>query len=190
MNLDFLAWWGAVTGTIASGLATAHIIWQWRVDRAELKIEGDMSIVHTDRVYVVLTISVVNNGRRPVRIKRVAAFLTKASVPILPPGLSPEQRADLSKALLSGLTSHELCLFGGPGEGPIELSPDGGHQVWKYPLTKDVEFVTHSKGVEQCGGGYVLLTSGNKICFKFTLLHNDQWPRFNVSQNLPTSHSE
>jgi hypothetical protein len=184
MRVDYLALWGAVTGTIA----TFHLIWQWFVDRANLKLEGDISIVHSDSLNVVLSVSVVNDGRRPVRIKRVAAFLTKTSAPI-PAGLSPVHIAEVSKTMSANLTSHELYLFGGRQEEAIELSADGGYHLWKCRLTKDVEFLAHSKGDEQYGSGYVMLTSGKKILFTFNLLRSDQWPSFNVSQNLPTSPS-
>jgi hypothetical protein len=48
-----LAQWGAVTGTIgtvagiiALGIQTLH----WLVDRAKLKVEAHLAIVHTDTV--------------------------------------------------------------------------------------------------------------------------------------------
>lgn len=181
MKVDYLALWGAVTGTIA----TLHIVWQWFVDRANLKLEGGISIVHTDRLNVVLRVSAVNNGRRPVRIRRVVALLSKTCPP---PGLSRERSAELSKTGGANLVSVELQLFGGKEEA-IELSPDGGNHLWECPLTKDMEFLSHSEGADQYGKGYVMLTSGKKIFFTFNLLRSDQWPPFNASQNLPTSAS-
>src|ERR1035437_2496221 len=93
----WVAIYGAATGTIA----IASTIRQWWLDRAILKPEATISIVQTDKTRVVLTISAVNNGRRPVRIKHVGALLAKESSPV---------------DMQAFWDSSELTLFGARGE--------------------------------------------------------------------------
>jgi hypothetical protein len=110
----WVAIYGALTGTIAIALQ----IRQWLVDRPMLKVEGAVSIVHTDKMRVLLSISVVNNGRRPVNIRRVGALLAKESVTV-PQGLSPRGRAEKLKKLQDLWEYSELTLFGGGMRSPF-----------------------------------------------------------------------
>lgn len=102
----WVAIYGAVTGTIA----IASTIRQWWLDRAILQVKANIAIVNTDRLRVMLSISAVNNGRRPVSIKHVGALLDRTSVPI-PLGLSPERSAEVSKAMQIASVSSECTLY-------------------------------------------------------------------------------
>jgi hypothetical protein len=155
MKVDFLALWGAFTGTIAIAIQTR----QWWLDRAILKVEANIAIVRTDRLDVVLTISAVNNGRRPVNIRRVGALLAKASAPTL---------------MQDAWVSSEWNLFGGREEQPIQLSADGGHHDWKCVVRKGLKFLSGSKGDEKVGKAYVELTSGKRVFCDFLLLPDDK----------------
>ncbi|MGA3144874.1 MAG: hypothetical protein ABSF10_17885 [Verrucomicrobiota bacterium] len=165
----WVALWGAVTGTFAS----CYNIRQWFLDRAKLKVEANIAIEHTDRLRVVLTISAVNVGRRPVSIRRVGAFLAETNAPI-PQGLSPERSAEVTKIMRETLVSSELTLFGGREEKPIELNPDGGQHVWKCSLPERLKFLRDSKGDEEVGKAYVELTSGKRVFCDFLLLPDDK----------------
>jgi hypothetical protein len=178
MKIDLLALYGAVMGTAAFFFQTR----QWWFDRAILKVEGAISIVHTDKMSVILSISAVNNGRKPVSIRSVDVFLTRESVPI-PQGLSPERREEIVKLNQAKLVSHGLNLFGGRGGRPIELSPDGGQQTWEIPIHEGLKFLSDSKGGEKLGKASIELTSGKKIFCTFPLLNEDQWPPFGGAQN-------
>jgi len=180
----WVAIYGALTGTIAIALQ----IRQWLVDRARLKVEGAISIVNTDKMRVVLSISVVNNGCRPVNIRRVGALLAKESVTV-PQGLSPQGRAEELKKLQDLWEYSELTLFGGRDEKPIYLDPDGGHHVWESPISKGLKFLSESKEDEQTGRAFVELTSGKKVFCTFLLLNDDQWPPLGVAQNQLASKS-
>jgi hypothetical protein len=153
----WVAIYGAATGTIA----IASTIRQWWLDRAILKPEATISIVQTDKTRVVLTISAVNNGRRPVRIKHVGALLAKESSPV---------------DMQAFWDSSELTLFGARGEKPIELSADGGQTIWNMQFMKGTRFLHHTNKGEQYGKAYVELTSGKKVFCTFLLLNDDQWP--------------
>jgi hypothetical protein len=179
-----VAIYGALTGTIAILVQVR----QWRLDRAILKVEGAISIVNTDKIRVLLSISVVNNGRRPVNIRRVGALLAKESVSI-PLGLSPQRKAEELKKLQDMWQYSELTLFGGRDEKPIYLDPDGGHHVWKSAISKGLKFLSESKGNEQVGKAFVELTSGKKVFCTFLLLNDDQWPPYGVTQGQPASKS-
>lgn len=169
----WVAIWGALTGTFA----TAYNLSQWFLDRARLKVEGKIDVVHTTRIDVVLTISAVNIGRRPVSVKSVAAFLSNEPANIQTPiGLSPQQRAEFLNTAQRFLVSSELVLFGSRAELPVVLKPDGGQEVWKCSLPKGVKFLTYKKGDEENGRACVQLTSGKKVFCDFLLLSDDQWP--------------
>jgi hypothetical protein len=180
----WVAIYGAVTGTIA----IASTIRQWWLDRAIVKLEGAIAIVHTDEMKVVLRISAVNNGRRPVNIRRVAASLSKESVTV-PLGLSPERRAEELKKMQDMWVSSEFNLFGGQEEKPFQLNPDGGHHHWECVVPKGLKFLSNSKGDEKVGKAFVELTSGKKLFCTFLLLNDAQWPPFAVAQNQPVSKS-
>jgi len=172
MKGEFLvAIYGALTGTVA----IASTIRQWWLDRAILKLEANISIVQADAMRVVLTISAVNNGRRPVRIKHVGSLLAKESVPI-----------DMQMFW----DSSELTLFGARGEKPIELSADGGQTIWNMQIKKGTQFLHHNnnKG-ERYGKAYVELTSGKKVFRTFLLLSDDQWPPCGVAQKQTAPNS-
>jgi hypothetical protein len=167
MKLEwYLALWGAFTGTIAC----AHLLRGWFHDRGRLKVRGEMSVDYGRRLVVLLTIRAVNLGRRPVRISKVAALLSKSSMPV-PPGTPPERAAELQK----GLVSSEICPSGDRGEQVVELSPDGGQHTWELPLPQHVNFVCYAKRGEKLGKGYVMLTSGKKVFFGFPLLEDAVW---------------
>lgn len=176
---DFLAWYGAVMATIA----IACQVRGWLLDKAKLKLEGHVSIRNTPRLGRFLSISAVNRGRRPVKIKRVMALLTK-TLPPMPPGLSPDQVKKISRISAKTLVSHELPLFDGPEQEIVELTPDGGCHTWEYSLADNMELLSHRKGRRKCGSAYVMLTSGKKIFFKIGLLQSDDWPPFSVEPNL------
>ena len=171
----WVAIYGAVMGTIASGIATAHVIWQLFHDRANLDVKGQISFVHTDRMRVILRISAVNNGRRPVSVRSVAAFLAKESLPI-PQGVSPDRSAEVLELNQAKLISHQLNIFGGRGEKPFQLDPDGGEQTWDIHLYKRVQFQKHTKGNEELGMACVELTSGKKVLCDFLIPKDEHWP--------------
>jgi hypothetical protein len=170
MKIDYLALYGAVTGTIA----IAFTIRQWWVDRANLKVDGAISIEHTDATRVMLTITAVNNGRRSVMVKSVCVFVRNNSM-LIPQGASPAQMDAFSKLNLAELT-FQLVLWGARNEMPIELGPDGGQHIWKVPLSKDAKFLSESKRKENFGKAYVELTSGKQTFCKFRLLKDNEWP--------------
>ena len=176
MKVDFLAWWGAVFGTVGSLLATFHLLWQWFVDRGRLKLDGYTMLRHTDRLEEVLVIEAVNNGRRSVRIKHVSALLTKTYVPYVP-GQSPEQRAEMLKHV-ANVDSVKLPLFGEEQGEEAELSADGGHRVWEKPVAEGMELFSVTKRRRKHGQGCVTLTSGKKIFFSIRLYPKDNWPPF------------
>jgi hypothetical protein len=151
MKVDLLALYGAVMGTIA----TAHLIYQWHLDRAQLKLHAALGINHEGGRRVRLKVSVVNIGRRPVRISLVAALLEKGEPNIL------------------------VCflpIFSDGGQAPLELSPDGGQKTWDTTLDKRVPFEKHKKGKYEFGKIWVQLTSGKQIFCDFPIVENGLWP--------------
>ena len=165
----WVAIYGAVTGTIA----IASTIRQWWLDRAILTVKANVSIVNTDRVRVMLSVSAVNKGRRPVSISTVGALLTTDS-PSTTQMMSAERSVELVKNL--PCNSHSLLLFGGRDERPTQLSPDGGQETWASPIPRQMRFLGHKKGNEELGTAYVELTSGKKLSCDFPILKDEFWP--------------
>lgn len=163
------AWVGAVTGTIAC----AYNLWQWRVDRGNVSLSAVLHRRHDPHLHVDLTITAVNNGRRPVKINCAGALLSTTSVP-LPAGLPPEKQAQIKKSL-TGLSSHELQIHESPA---IELAPDGGDKIWTFRIDKGMEFLADSEGEERYGKAYIQLTSGEMMFCKFRLPKESEWPLF------------
>ena len=166
MKIDFLALYGAVVGTIAILLQLR----QWWLDRAILKVEASiirhespMEKLESERITFNLVIRAVNNGRRPVTVRTVGAFL---AVSLLPDenGFVPEE------------ASAETLLFGGTTGNTIEISPDGGQRTWEQRIFKGRQFLSHKKGNEQYGKAYVELTSGEKAFCDFRLRKDNEWP--------------
>jgi hypothetical protein len=163
--------WGAVTGTFGA----AYGLRQLYLDRAKLKVEAKITVQYTHRINVVLTASVVNVGRRSVRIKEVSAYLTKSALPI-PIGLSPEKADEMRRAREAGHSESLLCLFGSRGESAFELKPDGGEHNFSKEIPEGCRFLSDTEFGEKHGRGYILLTSRKKLPFRFLLLPDDKWP--------------
>lgn len=154
MNLNpLISWWGAATGTVALGIQIRH----WRVDRAVLNIRAEMQTIIRDRPALFLTVHAVNVGRRPHRVKEVVAELHPDCGPRLP----PEQAAKLTKI------SNLVYLHHPRDRGSVELAPDGGECTWEIAVPPGVRFLTKLEAGEEYGKGYVKLTSGRKMSFKF-----------------------
>ena len=167
----WIAVYGAVTGTIA----VAHQVSQWFLDRANVKVTGQIAIESTDRLAVVLSVRAVNVGRRPVKIRQVLVSLSTEAAP-WPAGLPPEKTAEFKQMHAVHWVSSERYLFGARGEKALELSPDGGDYTWRTEIQKGVRFVSDTKQGEKYGKGQVVLTTGKKVPFNFLLLKDDQWP--------------
>jgi hypothetical protein len=150
-GIDLLAFYGAIMGTIA----TAHLIYQWYLDRPKLKLNAALIIYHEGGNRVKFDMSVVNIGRRPVRIGLVAVLLEKPEPNVL---------------------ESIMPIFSDKGQTPLELSPDGGQQIWSKPVERRVPFEKHKKGEYEFGRVYVMLTSGKRIFCEFPLLEEQYWP--------------
>lgn len=151
------------------------------VDRGRLKVKADVIVQHTDHLAIVLRVTAINVGRRPLRIKKVVALLDTSQLPI-PAGVTPEVRAQIEQlqaGLKGHLVEHSLPLFDGEHENDsIELSPDGGDYTWSRPIGEGMKFLSERKRSREYGNGYILFTSGKKVPFRFLLLSPDNWPPF------------
>src|SRR5579872_6574845 len=135
-NFSWLSFYGAITGTVALILNLR----QWWHDRANIKVDADISITNTDIngniqpvQFVVLCVTVVNIGHRSASIKSISVPLTKDSMPI-PQGATPEIIESMRQYHIGG----QLILFGGRDEEPIELKQDGGNFKIKGELKKHI----------------------------------------------------
>jgi hypothetical protein len=180
--VDWISVYGASLATLL-GFVQVH---QWRADRVKVDVEGDLSVVHTDRICVQLKARVVNTGKRSVRIRKVAAVCTPMI--LTPVGATPEQAKALKELQAKNSNSCEVGLFGMRGEKAVELSGDGGEHVWAVVIPPGVRFVQNKEQQEELGYGYVELTSGEKITFKFPLLGDDEWPPFKRNLSPETQH--
>jgi len=149
MKVDPLAAYGAVTATLAVCLQ----IHQWLADRAKLNIGGSIEIDANPNPYLV--IHAVNMGRRPVRVMQAVSIM-------------PKQAA--SKGFVSRLWKRHTSTGRGSGfSKSIDLAPDGGDYTWRVPLSEDITFFSETIRGEKCGKGYVSLTSGKAVFFRFPL---------------------
>ncbi|HZR17579.1 MAG TPA: hypothetical protein VFE51_09655 [Verrucomicrobiae bacterium] len=172
----------AVTGILMKfGLEkAASQIQKW----GSLKIRATM-VLHggNHRQGLELQVTAVNLGERPVRIKKVMVLLEKTPITEnnMPPNLPPEVVTELLARLReaeSKLVECSVSLFDGEKDNDsFELCPHGHDYTWSMAFANDVKFLSEKKRGREYGRGYVLLTSGKKINFKFSILHADQWER-------------
>lgn len=173
-SFSWLALYGAITGTVAC----ARTGWQWWNDRANIKIEAHVSITtndvigafHRDKLFVVLLVMVVNVGHRQASIKSISVPLTDDSMPI-PHGMSPEMVESMKKCYIGG----SLPVFGGMGETPVELKPDGGVFKREVQLRRGLPLLANKDNAE-LSTVTVELTSGKRYLAAFELLPDDKWP--------------
>jgi hypothetical protein len=116
----------------------------------------------TGKREIVLIVTVVNVGNRPVFVQHVRAVLNPQQLSVVGnPNI--KMKADSSE-----LTAHQQNQI-------VEIKPHGGIHIWQMPFPKKPDFQVIQKGGEQYGNGYVELTSEKKEKFTFLILPDEAW---------------
>ena len=159
--------WGAITGTFALVIQ----LLQHLADRPRLTLQSSMGIKSDARNpvhHLFVRLEMVNNGRRSVRVERMAVLVPGTTAPIIP---KREEGANLK------LVSSELVLFDAEDKGRfIEISPEGGkyiHEQYNFP-----ENIARVMFQEQREGKILVrLTSGKELFTTFCLVNPDHLPK-------------
>lgn len=151
--VDWAGIWGALTGTAALVIQ----LFQYFADRPKLMFEASMGIssdVNSGRKFFA-GLSLVNHGRRPVKIERAGIILPKGK--------------------LLGITSDrsEYVLFDASNKGKLaDLFPDGGKITFtEKDFPKDIARQMHQQFKQ--GKAFVQLTSGKVLTATFLLVNPD-----------------
>jgi uncharacterized protein with HEPN domain len=121
---------------------------------APLKITARMEMRHTDKKEILLAVDVVNMGQKIAFIKKVAVVLPRLTV-----------TAVKNPAIQFAPDTSELVAHQTPRL--IEIKPDGGLFTWEMILRDNLQYgIEEIEGVKH-GRGYVELTSGEKIDFRY-----------------------
>jgi hypothetical protein len=159
--------WGAVTGTIALIIQGM----QHLADRAKVKLEASMSFASNavnPRIHLCVQLSVLNEGRRLVRIE---------SAGIIMPNTMLKTFAKPGQPSLS-LESSSSCreLFNAKTKNKhLELSADGG----KFTFTDDFFPENEAREMfqkQKYGTAFIRLSSGKEFFARFNLMNPDDLP--------------
>lgn len=166
--VDPVGIWGAVTGTLALGIKAFELF----CDRAKVTIEASMGFQSNEanpKFHLYVQLTVVNQGRRLVRIESAGVILPNTILKTL---AKPEQP---SLSLESSSSRREL--FNAKTKGRLlDLSAEGG----KFTFT-DNNFPESEARVmfqeQKKGKAFVRLTSGKELFATFCLVNPDDLPK-------------
>jgi hypothetical protein len=118
--------------------------------------------------HLFVRLEIVNNGRRPARVERIAVVIPESTAPVIP---KREQSSTLK------LVSSEFVLFDADTTGRfIEISPEGGKYVHEqYNFPENIARVMFKEQTE--GKAIVRLTSGKELVATFYLVNPDALPK-------------
>ncbi len=160
--------WGAVTGTLALGIKAFEIY----CDRAKVKLEASMGFQSNEvnpKFHLYVQLSVVNQGRRLVRIECAGVILPNTAMKTLAkpgqPSLSWEPSSS-RRELFNAKTKGRL----------LELSAEGG----KFTFTDDNFPESEARDMfkkQKQGKAFVRLTSGKELFTNFCLVNPDDLPK-------------
>jgi len=161
--------WGAVTGSIAC----FHNLRQWRHDRANIKIDASMKVISDERgLRTSIVISGVNRGRRIAKIKSISVMLEKGHFPV-PAHLTGEAREQFIRTMqgaeTSGVTHSSTLTYA----HRVDLDPDDGSFEWELPVKDNVRLMRKKKRKNIWGKGFLELTSGKKLWFRFIIISDE-----------------
>ena len=131
-------------------------------DSPRLKINAVLEARDTDKREIVLVIPVVNVGRRPVFVSRVAVILEPRETSVMGNPLIKFTPAS------SELTAHQK-------NATVKIEPDGDRHVWQIALPRPADFKVVERDGERYGSVHVELTSGDRVEREFLLLPDSAW---------------
>lgn len=165
---DAIGIWGAITGTLALGIKAFELF----VDRAQLKLEASMGFQSNEanpKIHLYVQLSVVNQGRRLVRIESAGVILPNSTLKTLAKPGQP------SLPLKSSSPKREL--FNAKTKGHLlELSAEGGKFTFtddKFPENEAREMFNTQKD----GKAFVRLSSGKELITTFCVVNPDDLPK-------------
>jgi hypothetical protein len=160
--------WGAITGTIALIIQ----LMQHLADRAKVQLEASMSFQSNEanpKFHLCVQLSVVNQGRRLVRIESAGIILPNTTLKTLgklgQPSLSFESSSS-RRELFNAKTKNRL----------LELSAEGG----KFTFTDDTFPENEAREMfqkQKHGTAFIRLSSGKEPFASFNLINPDDLPR-------------
>jgi hypothetical protein len=156
--------WGAITGTIALIIQlTQHL-----ADRAKIKLEASMSFQSNEvnpKFHLCVQLSVVNEGRRLVRIECAGIVMPNATLKTSAKPTQPSISLEASSSrreLFNAKTKNRL----------LELSAEGG----KFTFTDDLFPENEAREMfqkQKYGKAFIRLSSGKELFTHFNLMNPD-----------------
>ena len=149
--VDLAGIWGAITGTAALLIQ----LFQFLADRPKLVFKASMGISSDVNLgkKLFVQLSIVNQGRRQVKIERAGIILPKAK--------------------LFGFTSErsDYVMFDAHNKGKlVDLLPDGGLITFtEKDFPKNIAQQMHKQF--KSGKAFIQLTSGKELIAKFFLIN-------------------
>jgi hypothetical protein len=134
-------------------------------DSAKLKVNAVMIMQHTDRKDILITVEVINTGKRSCSIKSVTAVLQPSTRTIVGSSLPP--LIDSPEELDNLLTA--------PQKGIVEIKSDGASFTWIFNINVNPHLRPYTKDGESYGKGFIELTSGERLEYFFLMLPDDAW---------------
>jgi hypothetical protein len=129
---------------------------------ATLKISASMELRHTEKKQILLVVNALNPGSKIAFIKKVAVVLPRLTLTTVK---NPSIQLSPKTSELVAFQNHRI----------IEIKPDGGLFTWEMILRDNLQYgIDEIEGVMQ-GKGYVELTSGEKIDFRYLPLPDSAW---------------
>lgn len=161
---DVIGIWGAITGTLALGIKA----FEFFTDRAKLRLQASMGFQSNEvnpKFHLYVQISVVNEGRRLVRIESVGVISPNSTLKTWPKPGQP--------SLSLKISSSKRELFNAKNKGRLlELSPEGG----KFTFTDDNFPENEAREMfktQKVGKAFVRLSSGKELVTTFCLVNPD-----------------
>ena len=129
----------------------------------DLQIKGEMFFENKEKMQIILSVKVVNNGRRVVRIQKVATILQEQDVFMF----GRKMKTESSEITLSKIDHVK------------DLAEHGGSWTWQVVIKNNPHFKFVERDGLQWGEGYVMLTSEKKVPFEFKILPDSDYILYN-----------